>query len=279
MGLSVVILLSQLISNFALAHSEPCPIPSFTPENQIKLSSDSLLIVTHPSDVYDGRRVAKPGIDKAISWAKKEKIPLLYLWEKDPALNHGYYPESCSADYTIASVEGEHTLSDLPNHIISIGGRYDRLETTGCMVRTHRDIFKAWSKKTNEDLKLTIIADATYLYGAMHPDDLAFDMWWSEINRITNTTGTQDDNRRILSLTEMLEILAKFEDEMEWGRKSNLAKLSFISDHIPNSDIISPQYQIEYQVNGRKKIYRKSNIKDPKVKIPTLLIEVKETAT
>ncbi|MCM0605444.1 MAG: hypothetical protein KA715_05090 [Xanthomonadaceae bacterium] len=261
-----------------VAHSftqtDYCPIPTFTPHNEVKILGNEVLIVTHPTHVYDGRRVAKPGIDKAIAWAQSKKIPTIYLWEPDPVFNPGYYPEVCTADYTIASRDGEHTLTDLPNHIISVGGRYDRSEETGCMVRTHRDIFTAWSKKTNEDLKLTIIADATYLLGIMHPDDLAFDIWRDEFRKIIEIKGEKYEMNRVLSLTEMLEILAMYEDNMDWGRKSNVAKLSFISDHLFDTGVMPPQYQIEYKVMGRKKVYRASNIKDPNVKKPTLLIEI-----
>lgn len=255
--------------------SDHCPFPRrFIPHEQIKIEGDRVLIVTHPTDVYDGRRVAKPGIDKTMAWATAQKIPTIMLWEPDPALNHGYYPEQCHADFIISSTEGEHGLKNLPNHIISIGGRFDRLETTGCQMRTMRDIFKAWSVKKDEDLKLTIVADATYLFGAVHADDLAYDIWFNELSRITGTTGKEDDNRRILSLTEMLEILAQHEDNLDWGRKSHLAKLSFLSDHIADISPIGPQYQIEYKVFTRKKVYRPSNITDPKVKKPTLLIEI-----
>lgn len=257
-----------------------CPMPLFTPSEQIKIESPTVLVVTHPTSKYDGRFITKTGIDQAVKRASEAKTPVITLWEPDPKLNSYYFPEQCVTDYTVSSIEGEHSLSHLPNHVISVGGRLD-----ACQLRTMRDVFRDWGKnRKGEDLKFTIIANATYVYGErIFPDDIEFSTWRREIDLVTETKETDvDENgenpRRILSLTEMLEIMAKAEDELEWGRASHLKKLAFISNHIADISPFGPEYRIEYRFLNKRKTYRESNIKDPKIKKPTVTIEVVEDA-
>lgn len=237
--------------------------------------SAQTLIITHPSSQYDGRMVSKPGIEQSIATAHERNIPVIFLKEPDPALERYYFVKPSERDLVVNSVEGEHSLRDLPNHVISAGGRFD-----ACQWRTMRDVFKSWDFTRDQDFHYTIIADASYVYGEkIFPDNFEFEVWRREIDRITTITEQQASEnealipKRILSLAEMMDIMTLAENELDWNG-SHLKQLNFLATHVADTTPIPRMYRIEIKVPGRKRVYRESMITDPRVKIHTVTIEI-----
>ena len=109
------------------------PEHSFTDPSQISLNSDSVMIVTHASSNDDGRIASKFGVDEAVHYAKKHRIPIIYLQDDRPA--DRYFMEDCSPDYWVFSKGGEVPF-DVPVPRVYLAGGHLEL----CLSVTVNDI-------------------------------------------------------------------------------------------------------------------------------------------
>jgi hypothetical protein len=113
-----------------------CPGHAFTEPTQLKLTGESVMIVTHASSNDDGRIATKSGVDEAVRFAKKRRIPVVYLQDDRPAIN--YFMEDCSPDYWVYSEGGEIGFDVPASHLYTTGGHLEE-----CLSSTLHDVCSA----------------------------------------------------------------------------------------------------------------------------------------
>lgn len=84
------------LSAFAL-----CSDHTLTRSQDVRLTGDAVLIVTHASSNDDGRAATKLGVDAAVRFAKRKRIPVVYLQDGRPVEN--YFMADCKPDYWVNS--------------------------------------------------------------------------------------------------------------------------------------------------------------------------------
>ncbi|MCB9091552.1 MAG: hypothetical protein H6621_09045 [Halobacteriovoraceae bacterium] len=139
----------------------PCPQVSFTEPQDVKYSSDKLLIVTHPSTLWDGRYSSKMGMDEAVKFAKSNQMTVIYLQGQDE--RDTYFFSDCNPDFWVSSGGGEFSFDITANHVYAVGGHWEL-----CERNTQEDVMKSWSERGEKvNLTYTHILDGLYAYGGM----------------------------------------------------------------------------------------------------------------
>jgi hypothetical protein len=145
-----------LIASPALA--APCGPHVFTAADQVKLGTDSALIVTHPSTQWDGRFASKLGMDATVKYAKGHKMPIVYLTDANSGNgNDTYFFSDCNPTYWFHSSGGEFSFDVQARHVYSVGGHWELCQST-----TMDDLMSKWSKLPPGDLVLTEVMDGIY---------------------------------------------------------------------------------------------------------------------
>src|SRR3954465_14319715 len=119
--------------------SASCPPHAFTDPARVELKGDSVLIVTHASSNDDGRVASKFGVDEAIHFARKNRIPIIYL--QDDRDGGNYFMADCSPDYWVHSQDGEVNF-DVPSNVYLAGGHLEL-----CLSVTAHEVLMKWAKK------------------------------------------------------------------------------------------------------------------------------------
>lgn len=135
-----------------------CPGHAFTEPAQLKLTGESVMIVTHASSNDDGRIATKSGVDEAVRFAKKRRIPVVYLQDDRPAIN--YFMEDCSPDYWVYSEGGEIGFDVPASHLYTTGGHLEE-----CLSSTLHDVLLGWARKPRRNLTVTYFMDAIFSNG------------------------------------------------------------------------------------------------------------------
>lgn len=191
----------------------PCPAPVFTVPQQIQLEGRAVLIVTHASTDWDGRFVAKKGIDETVAFAKSQEIPIVYLQgtkEDEPEIFKTYYYADCNPDYTVLSEVGEFDFSLPMNHVYTVGGHWD-----ACQNATMESLMRLWKNKAQQDLRITYVMDALYLYGSDVKGDypgIKGDPYKTVFDQTMNliTQGMPESefwSKRKINLLQMMEMI------------------------------------------------------------------------
>lgn len=150
------VLLLTLLSNLAAA---ACSKPELTDPARVRLTGDSVLIVTHATSAHDARLATKRGVDEAIQFAKSKRIPVIYL--KDDSGDEYYFMEDCRPDHWVLSAAGDIPFDALPAHVYVAGGHLEF-----CLSATVNDVIRIWSgQKTRQNLTVTYLMDAIYSNG------------------------------------------------------------------------------------------------------------------
>ncbi len=116
------------------------------------------MIVTHASSNDDGRVATKFGVDEAVRFAKKNRIPVVYLQDDRPAAN--YFMEDCSPDYWVSSNDGEVRFDVTPSHVYVVGGHLEL-----CLSSTLNDVLMNWAKKPQHNLTVSYFMDGIFSNG------------------------------------------------------------------------------------------------------------------
>jgi len=149
------VVLSTLLSGLAAAS---CPKPELTDPARVRLTGDSVLIVTHATSAHDARLATKRGMDEAIQFAKSRRIPVVYL--KDDSGDEYYFMEDCRPDYWVLSAAGEIPFDHLPSNVYVAGGHLEF-----CLSATVNDVIRIWSRQPRRNLTVTYLLDAIYSNG------------------------------------------------------------------------------------------------------------------
>src|SRR3954470_22166553 len=142
----------------ASAAQASCPQHPLTAPAQIRFNSDSLMIVTHASSNDDGRIASKFGVDEAVRFARKHKIPIVYLQDDRPA--ERYFMEDCSPDYWVYSKGGELPFDINASRVYLAGGHLEL-----CLAETVEEILQKWAKKGKRNLTISYFMDGIFSNG------------------------------------------------------------------------------------------------------------------
>ncbi|MBU3723918.1 MAG: hypothetical protein FGM18_00195 [Burkholderiaceae bacterium] len=135
-----------------------CQEPIFTPPDQVRLTSDTVLIVTHATSAHDPRFSTKFGVDTVIDFAKSKNIPVIYLVDEGPLRQ--YFMGDCEPTYWVKSIDGEVLFNAPVQHIYLAGGHVEL-----CLSRSVHDLIYQAAKRPFRRLELTYVMDAIYSNG------------------------------------------------------------------------------------------------------------------
>lgn len=116
------------------------------------------MIVTHASSNDDGRIASKFGVDEVLHFAKKNRIPVIYLQDDRPADN--YFMEDCSPDYWVFSRDGEVRFDVALLYVYLAGGHLEL-----CLSVAVNDILMSWAKNPNRNLTVSYFMDGIFSNG------------------------------------------------------------------------------------------------------------------
>ncbi|MCM2324446.1 MAG: hypothetical protein NDJ90_14405 [Oligoflexia bacterium] len=236
------------------ANALQCPPPNFTPPDQVKLTGDEVLVVTHPSIAFDGRMASKVGMDQAVRLAKSRKIPVIYL--KDDGPESEYFFGDCSPDYWLHSVDGDISIDFQPSHLYTVGGHWEL-----CQSRTLHDVMFAWSRQGKKrDLKITTFMDGVYMKGSMsfQETDPYHDAFQRFVGIVNYGRGGEAFNNK-LTMLEAMGIIVN-------GPK----QLDFLTRSLPHYERTLPDYRVQIVLDGSSpKVLQKGKGFNP----PTLTFE------
>lgn len=226
---SFVILALALFSQAALA---ACQKPQFTDPSQVNPNSDAVLIVTHASATYDTRLSSKLGIDKAVSFAKRNDIPVIYL--QDRTADEKYFTADCAPDYRVFSRDGELPFEVKASHVYVVGGHLEQ-----CLYRTIEGVINSWARQQVRDLTLTFLMDGIYSTGELVEEP---DPYYADFNQFKRTIAhrrTHADPMPKLTLLETLGVINQEESEVE-----------FLTRALPNyGEVLTSVYDVELSLN------------------------------
>lgn len=242
----------------ALSYAGACPKHAFTPSDQVKLTGDSVLIVTHPSTRFDGRMASKVGMDHAVRVAKEKKIPVLYL--QDDGDEREYFFDDCQPDHWLFSGGGEINIPVMPSHVYTVGGHWEL-----CQNFTLNDVMMHWQRQPKADRTFTVYMDAVYMKASMsfEPSDPYYSDFQRFIGIVNYDRGGESFNNKI-SMIEAMGIIIQ-EDKQE----------DFLIRSLPRYDRTLPDYRVELKLNQRlARVLQKGKGPNP----PVLTFEFKSTA-
>lgn len=230
MAKRVLVLLSLLTLPFAAAAN--CLEHKSTPPAQVKIAGEELMIVVHGSSTYDARFSTKRGVDEAVRWAKREKIPVIYLHDDTP--DEFYFMNDCKPDHWVLSHGGELSFEVTASHLYIVGGHLE-----ACLSVTLHDVIYQWAKRPARNRTVTYLMDAIYSNGK---EIEKTDPYWKDYVRFMDivTYGRPGgEHWGKLSLLETMGII----------NKQNL-ELEYLTHILPRWDRTFPSnYQIEVQMN------------------------------
>lgn len=116
------------------------------------------MIVTHASSNDDGRIASKFGVDQAVRFAKKNRVPVIYLQDDRPAEN--YFMEDCNPDHWVYSGGGEIGFDVAPSQVFVVGGHLEL-----CLSATVNDILLKWANKPLRNLTVSYLMDGIFSNG------------------------------------------------------------------------------------------------------------------
>lgn len=224
-----LILLLSLLSG--LAHAS-CHKPIFSSPDQIDLKSDSVLIVTHATTVFDPRFTSKRGVDEAISYARVKGIPVIYLQDNSP--EQSYFMGECKPDYRAFSADGEVTFEISPSNVYVVGGHLEQ-----CLYNTVSDVLSSWAKQSSRNLTVTYLMDGIYSNGDLIRDTDYYQRDFGLFMRALTHRLTEDDPWPKITLLESLGLINQEENEIEYLKRT-----------LPDIGSILPDdYRVELKLN------------------------------
>jgi len=147
-----------------------CPPHHFANPKSVRLNGDSMLIVTHATSFHDSRLATKRGVDEAVAFAKRHKIPVVYLQDTDTPAQL-YFMDDCKPDYWVESQNGEVPFAVTPSHVYVVGGHLEL-----CLSETLHGILESWAKQPKRNLTMTFLMDGIYSNGhSIDPSDPFYD--------------------------------------------------------------------------------------------------------
>lgn len=209
-----------------------CPQRPFNYPADLLLDSEAALIVTHASSAYDPRYATKRGVDEAVSFARSQSMPVLYL-ENEELAEH-YFAADCAPDYRVYSEDGELPLDVRSTDIYVAGGHIEL-----CLARTLQDILASWARHPERRLRITFLMDGIYANGKNLRES---DPYYAAVVGFMNIVSHGRGDQEAWSKLTLLELLAIVETpERQYGLLQRL---------LPQYEhVLSASYRIELIFN------------------------------
>lgn len=134
----------------------------FSDPSNMHLEADEVLVVTHPSSVWDPRSSAKAGVDFTMQQAKKANYPTIVLQHK---IESTYYQADCSPSFYVQSQSGEFSFGIKASTVHLAGGQFQQ-----CFRTSLREISRQLAEKSR-DARVHIFAEAVYATAQYFPQD------------------------------------------------------------------------------------------------------------
>ncbi len=210
-----------------------CPAHEVTPDSQIKLAGESVMIVVHATSSYDSRFTSKLGVDGAIRFAKEKHIPVIYLQDDSP--EQFYFMDDCNPDYWVHSQGGEIHFDMTPAHLYIVGGHLEL-----CLSATLHDVIYQWAKKPPRDHTVTYFMDAIYSNGkSIDPSE----PYYGDLIKFLNVVSYGRPGGEYwtkLNLLESMGLIVRQDNQIE-----------YIKGTLPHWERTFPDaYQVEVQLRG-----------------------------
>lgn len=255
--LKLLVVLSVILIQFGYfnsAMSASCGVPKFTPSENVKLTGDKVMIVTHPSTQWDGQFSSKFGMDAAVKFAKKQKIPVIYLEDSNSYNADSYFFADCKPDYWVASGGGEFSFGVPVSHVYTVGGHWEM-----CQAGTMSDLMHIWAAHEPRDLTITQVMDGLYTAGEHFRSSDSYYARYKAFMDVVTYGHPDDWPFPKLNLLESMGIIQNID-----------AQIEFLTRELPPYHLLSSIFQVEMYLNGKLvRILQKSKDK----KFPTLKIE------
>lgn len=233
MKLFVILVLALAV--FSEAALATCQKPPFTHPARVVLDSDAVLLVTHASATYDTRQSSKPGIDRAVRFARQKGIPVIYLEDKTPEAQ--YFTADCAPDYRVFSRDGEVPFELKATHVYVVGGHLEH-----CLARTVEGVVSSWARQQVRDRTLTFLMDGIYSTGELVEESDPFYKDFTQFKRAIAHRRTDADPMPKLTLLETLGLIDEEETEIEFVRRA-----------LPNSgEVLTAAYEVELSLNNTR---------------------------
>lgn len=201
------------LSAFSIASFANCPQHALTDPAKVRLTGDSLMIVTHASSNDDGRIASKFGVDEAVRFAKKSHIPVVYLQDDRPAEN--YFMRDCDPDYWVSSKDGEIRFEIAATHVYLVGGHLEL-----CLAATANDILMQWSKMPRSHLTLTYFMDGVYSNGMYMEESDPYHRDYLRFMGIVNYGRPASEYFPKLTLLETMGIIVNETRQIDYLRRA-----------------------------------------------------------
>jgi len=206
----LAVLVLGLVS--ASASWSACNKHGVTKPSQVRLDGDSVMIVVHQSSTYDARFSTKRGIDEAVRFARKNRIPRVYLQDDTP--DEYYFMEDCEPDYWVFSQGGEISFNVTPTHVYIVGGHLEL-----CMATALNDILQQWRQRPPRDFTVTYFMDAIYSNGKMIDPSDPFYADFDKFMSIVAYGRPGGEHWPKLNLLETMGIIVREADQLEYARQ------------------------------------------------------------
>jgi len=217
---------------FAAHAKAGCPEPTFTAPQDLKLTGEKVMIVTHASSVFDSRYSTKHGVDAAVKWAKEKKIPIVYLADESPMSS--YFMEDCSPSYWVRSVDGDVVFEVKAKDIFLVGGHAEL-----CLSRSVHDILFQASKRQQQALTLTYFMDGIYSNGKTVNESDPFYKDFMQFMGVATFGRPGGERWPKLNLLEATGIIKNIENDYH-----------YLQELIPRWDRTFPKdYRVELQLD------------------------------
>lgn len=192
------------------------------------------MIVTHASSNDDGRIASKFGVDEAVRFAKKRRIPIIYLQDDRPADN--YFMKECP-DYWIFSTGGEIRFDVAPSHVYLAGGHLEL-----CLSITANDILLNWAKKPRRNLKISYFMDGIFSNGKYIEESDPYFKDYTRFMGIVNYARPAGEYFPKLTLLESMGIIL-----------NETRQYDYLKRILPRYDRTLPaDYRVELNVRGSR---------------------------
>ena len=189
-----------------------CPPHAPTPPQKIRSQAGRLMIVVHATATHDARYATKRGVDEAVRYARRQKIPVIYLEDDTPG--EFYFMEDCAPDHWAFSQGGEIRFPVDADHLYILGGHLEL-----CLSATLHDILLQWARQPARDRRVTFLMDAIYSNGKLVDRT---DPFWPDFVRFMDivTYGRPGgEHWPKLTLLESMGIIVRQDHEVEYARQ------------------------------------------------------------
>lgn len=242
-----MMILSLLILSQASANLVGCPMPKFTSPENVVLTGDKMVLVTHASTAWDGRFTSKAGMDQTVEFGKKHGMPVVYLQDNDPLeidSEKSYFWSDCNPTYVVESSAGEFDFKVSASHVYTVGGHWD-----ACELKTVEHLVRQWKlSQPTQNLTITYVMDGLYLYGnGVTSDDPYYAEWNQFLDRLSFKNPRASWQMKKLNLLEAWSIINDTEK-----KNSHSLMTEFLKEQLPPSlSSFPPQYRIELWLDGK----------------------------